>query len=433
MNEQPSRLARLFAVDIWARFWLPLVGTVLAMPLGFLCTESFPVLANVLGGVFLIGALYFFIAMLVWFVQRRFSFAFAALACLVLAFGSLTLSIVAAMVHSMTAEDTFATNLSLPADVDLQIPLKQRGEGEAIDDGFQRALRQSLVGTGTNDPSFHSAVPSLAQLHETYPDLLQQVLAASPAWRVYREDHKKFATRRWVVDDRWKISLHGYYSNFHGPDGPSFQTRTTLGFSGKPWANTEKLPANQTVSPTIRMGNSMHESHVFFDESGVLVELFEQSETPERRLTKAAIAALDSEFSALLAAPTWDQAKSLLPEGAIVTGTPSFLLYHDTQPGIYNAAIRCNPGEPGQLYLTAFEITQGIELSKRRLRERSNEFVGWSDDPRELFLAEVHFTIYEGDWGQFYGARFEVWFQPDSGEDDRKLLESNWKIEGWMR
>jgi hypothetical protein len=31
------------------------------------------------------------------------------------------------------------------------------------------------------------------------------------------------------------------------------------------------------------------------------------------------------------------------------------------------------------------------------------------------------------------GARFEVWFTPEAGGGDRKLMESNWKIEGWMR
>ena len=41
--------------------------------------------------------------------------------------------------------------------------------------------------------------------------------------------------------------------------------------------------------------------------------------------------------------------------------------------------------------------------------------------------------IGEGDWGKYYAARFEVWFDPDSGAPERKLLEKNFKIEGWQR
>ena len=69
----------------------------------------------------------------------------------------------------------------------------------------------------------------------------------------------------------------------------------------------------------------------------------------------------------------------------------------------------------------------------KRLKERSNEWVGWSTDPNKIFCANSHFTIYEGDWGKPYAARFEVWFEPDSGGEPRKLLEEVFKIEGWQR
>jgi hypothetical protein len=78
-------------------------------------------------------------------------------------------------------------------------------------------------------------------------------------------------------------------------------------------------------------------------------------------------------------------------------------------------------------------VTKGTPLSETRLKERSNEWVGWSSDPNELFFSNTDFTIYEGDWGKPYAARFEVWFQPDSGAMERKLLEKVYKIEGWQR
>ena len=78
-------------------------------------------------------------------------------------------------------------------------------------------------------------------------------------------------------------------------------------------------------------------------------------------------------------------------------------------------------------------MTQGTPLSAARLKEASNEWIGWSDDPGELFLSNTHITIYEGDWGKPYAARFEVWFVPDSGSPQRKLIEKVYKIEGWQR
>ena len=49
------------------------------------------------------------------------------------------------------------------------------------------------------------------------------------------------------------------------------------------------------------------------------------------------------------------------------------------------------------------------------------------------FAQDFGFTIYEGDWGKPYAARIEVWFRPDSGRTERKLMERVCKIEGWMR
>ena len=43
-----------------------------------------------------------------------------------------------------------------------------------------------------------------------------------------------------------------------------------------------------------------------------------------------------------------------------------------------------------------------------------------------------HFTVYEGDWGHPYAARFELWFRNENGHET-KLAKKNYKIEGWMR
>ncbi len=103
------------------------------------------------------------------------------------------------------------------------------------------------------------------------------------------------------------------------------------------------------------------------------------------------------------------------------------------QPGIYCVVYALNPGEPGSVYLKAFEVTKGTPLSVRRLEEKSETRMAWSADPAERFGAKAGFTIYEGDWGKPYAARFEVWFNPDTGGGQRKLAERVFKIEGWQR
>jgi hypothetical protein len=103
------------------------------------------------------------------------------------------------------------------------------------------------------------------------------------------------------------------------------------------------------------------------------------------------------------------------------------------QPGIYGVVYSLNPGEPGSVYLKAFEITKGTPLSVERLEAKSKTRMTWSTDPSERFGAKAGFTIYEGDWGKPYAARVEVWFAPDSGEADRKLAERIYRIEGWQR
>jgi hypothetical protein len=49
------------------------------------------------------------------------------------------------------------------------------------------------------------------------------------------------------------------------------------------------------------------------------------------------------------------------------------------------------------------------------------------------FGTKKHFTIYEGDWGNPYAGKFELWFKPKNGGRERKLLTKNYIIEGWMR
>ncbi len=109
-----------------------------------------------------------------------------------------------------------------------------------------------------------------------------------------------------------------------------------------------------------------------------------------------------------------------------------FELFHSFQPGLYEYEIWLGKIDSGTVFLKVYEITKNDRLSKDRLTNRSSIRVENSTDEIKKFGTQDHFTIYEGDWGKPYAARFEVWYQPDKGKE-RKLTEKNYKIEGWQR
>jgi hypothetical protein len=193
------------------------------------------------------------------------------------------------------------------------------------------------------------------------------------------------------------------------------------------------MKAGETRSVKLSSGNRMHESRCVITAGDLVVEVFEQSRARERCVTKAALDHIEKELNPLAERPDWEAIRASLPSGSTGHGAPSFSLRNASQPGLYDSRIWVNPGESGMVYLKAFEVTRGTPLSVDELEEYSNEWIGWSDNPEDLFFSNTHFTIYEGDWGKPYAARFEVWFIPDGGGAERKLLEEVFKIEGWQR
>lgn len=110
-----------------------------------------------------------------------------------------------------------------------------------------------------------------------------------------------------------------------------------------------------------------------------------------------------------------------------------FQLYNSFQPGLYEYDFWVGKIESGTIYLKAFEITQKQELSSEDLPRTTRIQIYNPTDSIKKFSIADDFTIYEGDWGDPYAARFEVWFKPDNGTKERKLFSKNYKIEGWMR
>lgn len=83
-----------------------------------------------------------------------------------------------------------------------------------------------------------------------------------------------------------------------------------------------------------------------------------------------------------------------------------FELYNSFQPGLYEYDFWTGKIESGAIYLKAFEITQEYALSADRLPQRSTIKIYNPTDSIIRFGTTSEFTIYEGDWGKPYAARF---------------------------
>ena len=342
------------------------------------------------------------------------------------------------------SEDGFADHLTIPEGIEIAVPeIDAAGEwsdaGSKGTDTMQLAVKAALRVPGGSDPSFVPSMPSLRRASTDHPADFRAYIEASPDWHVFIEQGNHFAARRWSYGGEPRDELHGYISD-NGGDA-SFQTRVLLCLDRKQWSRYDiqhVQEGSSPVTPEMSEGNRMHESRVMIEGGGVWVEIFEQSKALERRVTKASIKTLEAEFSEFQKDPpaAVNRAKTRARDLALrlggASGEPVRLL-EGMQPGIYGVAFSLNPGEPGVVYLKAFEVTKGTPLSEDRLEAASETRMTWSADPTEKFGAKSGFTIYEGDWGKPYAARFEVWFKPDSQGSERKLAEKIYKIEGWQR
>lgn len=342
--------------------------------------------------------------------------------------------------------DKFADGLKLPENVSLAEPEKELFNVHFFNrshwrDAPEKSFQQEVVSAINQGPKLADdavcRIPALEKLlarPETEAVFLQY-LACNSEWRLYRETRNGLHAVRYFryPDGTIAASLNQFYAHFlptgtngkkAGDPALEFQFRFEIGLDGKAWNSSPLFPRDKTE----HRGNAWY-TRFFCGKA--LVNIVDQSNFPGRQMTAAALARTEREFSQLLEnLKDW---KKYLPADSFRRGGPDLILRNGSQGGIYEATVWCNPGEKGTINLKAFEITKGTPLSVVRLKTSSSCISGWSDDPQEQFFSAMHFTIYEGRWEQYYGARFEIWFQPDSGGAERKLFEKNYKIQGWER
>lgn len=329
------------------------------------------------------------------------------------------------------SEDPFARDLKVPADLRMREPRDPAAEGlpsEPWSAQFQGACEQ---GAATPSAQVDLGLSQLEHFQGAAKDKLVAYLSRSRLWHVTEERGHRYAYRRFAVgSEPLRNSLNGYYST------AGCQFRVVLGLDGPalaaPWAGkaTTTRPGagsvQLTLTPSTNEGRL--DSYLVVEGGGLAVEIYDERATRDRTVTRLALALVEEE----LARAERGEPPAAPPSDAD-GGSPAFELTRGFQGGLYLVTAEVNPGEPGTVYLQAFEVTRNTRLSEGRLGQRSRATVGWSKDPAERFHYEADITIYEGDWGVYYPARFELWFTPASGGPERKLVEDVFRIEGWQR
>ena len=107
-------------------------------------------------------------------------------------------------------------------------------------------------------------------------------------------------------------------------------------------------------------------------------------------------------------------------------------IWRDSQGGSYKYDFYFGNLESGEIFLRCYEVSSNTPLSEDRLTEQSRVRIS----PQKQFGKVVNkqsFTIYEGDWDDYYAARIEVWFKSSETNKESKLMEKIYRVEGWMR
>ncbi len=352
----------------------------------------------------------------------------------------LVFQFIVAVLDGMAAPDEFTKNLTLPEGIELAEPLSSlKASSDKVKEdllykgilkfiGDNKSISQVELKHGQYAKIDLSDSKNLETLFANKEQLLNG-LAGNPEWYVFKNNQGVFAFRRFAKNDVYHTTLNGYFSQSdflsYPPQSMGFQFRVLIGFQDETWSHHSRsadlLKLGEEVEVELDHDNQMYESHLMIKGEGFHIEFLEQSPLTERSLTLLAI----------------DYLGSMVDDESWKIGVPSeekpdLFLVNGFQGGIYDLQYWINPGEPGYTYLKAFEITKNTPLSADRMKWVTKERAGWSNNPSETFYGNSHFTIYEGNWGEYYGARVELWFQPLDGKPERLLMKKNYRVQGWM-
>jgi hypothetical protein len=307
-------------------------------------------------------------------------------------------------------------------------------EGVITDEPLLVEVLAALRARQGEEAADTTALPSLARLKAEAPDDLQRFLEASPAWRVSGRG-RPIATRRWRLGPNWHSTVLGTISGSDFEDhasGPmeSFALKIEIDLAAPEMGQLPPGERCTQVTDSERHCLSWQSYLVRIGDLQVELESFHPLGAKELRVAAAALRALEREFAPVAQKQGWESIRAALAPPGARRGAPSLELRERYQPGDYSYELWVNPGEPGRIRLAAIDSRSGASLADIEPLENSSERIGWSSEPTETFLGDGQFRLDQGFWGTLYSTRLEVWFTPDSGGPERKVLEKLFALEG---
>jgi hypothetical protein len=325
---------------------------------------------------------------------------------------------------------------------------------------LEKALEEARKYPATVDTLRNSLVnielPDLKYFAEGRTEIVLRHLCASPEWKVFEEFGDIICYRRtrenWPWDEqdeasrRWRVSLNGYQTTDRST-GSWVQIRPLFRFTeegGGAFTNEYNRSSFQKAGPlqgsthlNLKSSSQGIESYLAVGQAGLWFECFEESWQEARVHTRKALQWLGKFLGVLRKTEHEIEQKGfvadLMPPDAVRQGQPTLEVLGDVPGGIYDVYGWVNPQQAGKVYLKVFNAETDERLSQDRITRRSNEFMGWSEDPNVLFFCNPHISVYEGGFDTIYDARFELWFQPSDGSSERKLVQTTRTISGWER
>ena len=325
---------------------------------------------------------------------------------------------------------------------------------------LQKALELSNTYPATENTPRNSAItihfPEWHYLAEDRQRIVFRQLRANPEWCVFKERAPGAFKARGEIDCQrrqkkgsgWTSRDHGYIARGK-PDEPDWlQTSAHFQFGGKGGVTSISDTTRIYLSEAGPLEGDIHlklhktaqgiESCVMIGEPGLWFEFFEQSQIEDRVQTRKALAWL-GEF--LKAARENEKeilsrgyAEKLMPPGAIQHGEPTLEVRNGFETGMYDIDGWVNPGKPGYVYVKIFNTETGVRLSEENVTAGSNELTGWAAVCGALFYYEAsNVLLLERAGGPSYTARFELWFDPDDGGKETKLVETTRDVNGFQK
>lgn len=93
--------------------------------------------------------------------------------------------------------------------------------------------------------------------------------------------------------------------------------------------------------------------------------------------------------------------------------------------------------EEGDIYLKMYEATTNLPLSEASIRNASLLHIMPSDTAKIYEKSDRPYRscimVTEGEWGDYYAARTELWFKPSHGGEEQLIYSKIYRIEGHSR